>query len=83
MSRTRSEIDSSELFELAALCAGPVAFYEKLGWQLWRGDLFVRTPTGLTRTQEEEGVMIFPMPRSPALDLDSALSVEWRPGEFW
>ncbi len=83
MSRVRSEIDSSELFELAALCAGPVVFYEKLDWRLWRGDLFVRTPAGLTRTHEKEDVMIFPTPRSPALDLDSVLSAEWRPGEVW
>jgi aminoglycoside 2'-N-acetyltransferase I len=71
-----------EHFDLAALCPATVRLYSRLGWQLWRGPLGVRTETGLLPTPEER-VMVLPLPRSPPLDLTLPLSVEWRPGEVW
>jgi hypothetical protein len=69
-------------FELGALCPAAPDLYARLGWVYWRGPLFIRTPEGLTPTLEER-IMILKLPKTPALDLDSPLSAEWREGEVW
>ena len=33
-------------------------FYERLGWETWRGPAFVRTPDGDRRTPEDEGYIL-------------------------
>ncbi len=70
-------------FALGALSPSDPAFYARLGWTLWRGPLGVRTSTGVHPTPDEQ-IMILWLPETPpALDLDAALSVEWRLGEIW
>jgi len=70
-------------FELAALSPSAPAFYERLGWERWRGPLFIRTDDGLLLSTDEEQLMILRLPRTPPLDLDAPLSAEWRRGELW
>jgi aminoglycoside 2'-N-acetyltransferase I len=73
-----------ERFELGALGTGSFRFYERLGWQRWRGPTFVRTADGPLRTPEEDGyVMVLVTPSSPPLDLSAPLSCDWRPGDVW
>lgn len=73
-----------EHYELGALSTGEHAFYEQLGWERWRGPTFVRTDDGRTRTEDEDGgVVILRTPSSPPLDLDAAISCDWRPGDVW
>jgi aminoglycoside 2'-N-acetyltransferase I len=70
-------------YELGALSPTDDRFYAKLGWQLWRGPLFIRTDAGLEATPDE-AVMILRLAGTPAhLDLDAPLSAEWRAGEVW
>jgi aminoglycoside 2'-N-acetyltransferase I len=69
-------------FDLAALSPATETLYTRLGWRFWRGPLAVRTGHGLEPTPGEQ-VMILPLPRTPVLNLDLPLSVEWRPGEVW
>lgn len=69
-------------FDIAALSPSEVAFYQRLGWELWRGQLAVRTKEGLMATPDEE-VMIYRLPRTPELSLTEFLTVEWREGELW
>jgi predicted acetyltransferase len=69
-------------FEVAALSPSDSGFYERPGWELWRGPLAVRTDDGLTFTPEEE-VMIYRLPRTPRLDLNALITIEWRRGEVW
>ncbi len=69
-------------YELGALSPATEGLYARLGWRFWRGPLFVRKDGGLLATPEER-VMILVLPRTPPLDLDAPLSVEWRPGEVW
>jgi aminoglycoside 2'-N-acetyltransferase I len=71
-------------FDLAALCASDQGYplYVRLGWEVWRGPLFIRQNATRIATPGET-VMVYQLPRSPALDLDGSLSVEWRTGEFW
>jgi aminoglycoside 2'-N-acetyltransferase I len=72
-------------YELGALGTGAHAFYERLGWQTWRGPTFVRTDGGQRRTPDEDGdILVLPTPTSPTpLDLDAPLSCDWRPGDVW
>ncbi|MGH2686359.1 MAG: GNAT family N-acetyltransferase [Actinomycetota bacterium] len=71
-------------FPLGALDTGVQAFYERLGWLIWKGPTFVRTESGMVRTAEDDGgVMVRLTPSSPELDLSAPLSCEWRPGDVW
>jgi aminoglycoside 2'-N-acetyltransferase I len=70
-------------FDLGALSPSNAGYYERLGWELWRGPLFIRTSNGLIRSPSEEEVMILRLPRSPDLDSSAPLSAEWREGELW
>jgi aminoglycoside 2'-N-acetyltransferase I len=71
-------------FQLGALDTGVPAFYERLGWVVWRGPTFVRTGGGLVRTEEEDGLVLVRLtPTSPKLDLSAAISCDWRPGDVW
>jgi aminoglycoside 2'-N-acetyltransferase I len=70
-------------FDLAALSPSEPAFYARLGWELWRGPLFIRIESGLLPSPAEEQVMILRLPKTPPLDLGAPLSAEWREGELW
>ena len=71
-------------YELGALATGAFHFYERLGWERWRGPTAVRTPTGLQRTPDEDGYMMILRTRwTPPLDPAGTLSCEWRPGDVW
>ena len=72
-------------FELGALGTGSQAFYERLGWEIWRGPAFVRTPAGGTeRTAEEEGyILVLRTAASPPFELTEPISCDWRPGDVW
>ena len=71
-------------YELGALGTGSQPFYERLGWQVWRGPSYVRTEHGDERTPDEDGyILVLPTPSSPALDLTASISCDWRPGDVW
>ena len=70
-------------YALAALSPSDVEFYRRLGWELWSGPLFIRKDGALLPCADDEQVMIFRLPKTPALDLDAPLSAEWRAGELW
>jgi len=80
MNRLAQEIQD---YELGALSPFSVAYYERLGWELWRGPLYIRTDTGRVRTPRDGDVMILRTPNTPSLDLYAPLSAEWREGELW
>lgn len=74
-----------ERYELGALDTGLTRFYERLGWEVWRGRTTVRTDRGMIGTPEEDGlVMVRRTPTTPSdLDLDAPISCDWRPGDVW
>jgi aminoglycoside 2'-N-acetyltransferase I len=73
-----------EGYELGALSTGAVAFYSRLGWELWRGPTAVRTSTGVERTADDDGgIMVLATPSSPPLNLDDEIVCEWRDGDVW
>jgi aminoglycoside 2'-N-acetyltransferase I len=73
-----------ERYDLGVLSTGTPAFYETLGWELWRGLTYVDAPGGRRRTPDDDGdVMILRTSRSPRLDLDGAIVCDWRAGDVW
>jgi aminoglycoside 2'-N-acetyltransferase I len=70
-----------ELGALGATDAG-AALYSSRGWQRWEGRLFAITPTGIERTEEEEGY-VYVLPVTAAVDLAGELTCDWRDGDVW
>ena len=80
MRRLAEEIIS---YDIGALSPTDEKFYAHLGWESWRGPLFVRTGSEVVPAGDE-GLMVLRLPRTPAgLSLDEPISIEWRPGEVW
>ena len=76
-------IEEIQDFDIAGLAPFSVDYYGHLGWALWRAALFVRMGAGLIASPLDERVMIYRLPKTPSLDLDECISVEWREGEIW
>lgn len=71
-------------WQLAALSPSDADFYQRRGWELWRGPLAIRRAGRLEPSPEDEQVMIRRLPRTPApLDTTGLLTAEWRVGELW
>jgi aminoglycoside 2'-N-acetyltransferase I len=71
-------------YDLGALSATDDAadFYAARGWKLWQGPTSALTPTGIERTEEEDGC-IYVLPRAVSLDLSGELTCDWRDGDVW
>ena len=71
-------------FELGALGTGSQPFYQRLGWEIWRGPTFVRTARGVEPTPDEDGyILVRRTAASPPLQLTDPISCDWRPGDAW
>lgn len=81
----RRIIDEVQGYNLAALSPFGREYYQRLGWELWQGPLWIRMGDTLLASppEDEEEVMIYRLPRTPTLDLTLSLSAEWREGELW
>ena len=79
--RLASEIEHE--YVIACLETERAAFYEQLGWEVWRGPLAGRSEQGVIPTPEQIGIMILRLSQTPALNLDSALTIECQPGRIW
>ena len=80
------EVDAliAQDFEMGALGTGSQGFYERLGWQVWRGPSSVRTDGGEQRTPDEDGyIMALITPQTPPIDIEAPISCEWRTGDVW
>jgi aminoglycoside 2'-N-acetyltransferase I len=71
-------------YELGALSSSEEAmnFYAGRGWKQWRGPTSVMTPTGISRTVDDDGG-IYVLPLAVPLDLDAELTCDWRDGDVW
>jgi aminoglycoside 2'-N-acetyltransferase I len=71
-------------FELGALGTGRHRFYERLGWERWRGPTFARHGSEKIRTEEDDdGVMVLRFGPSRNVDLTDPISCEARRGDHW
>ncbi len=74
----------ADAYELGALGTGSQSFYERLGWQVWRGSSSVRGPAGNVATPDDDGyILVLLTPSTPPLDLDLPISCDWREGDVW
>jgi aminoglycoside 2'-N-acetyltransferase I len=72
-----------DAYDLGALSSSEMAlpFYAARGWQLWQGRSFAMTPTGVTRTKDDDdGIYVLPV---TPLDLTADLIADWRVGDAW
>jgi aminoglycoside 2'-N-acetyltransferase I len=70
-------------FDIACLETESVSFYERLGWEEWRGPLAGRSDDGLIPTPDQKGIMILRLPGTPELDLSLLLTIESHPARIW
>jgi aminoglycoside 2'-N-acetyltransferase I len=71
-------------FEMGALSTGEHRFYERLGWERWRGPTFVRRGSAMIRTEEDDdGLMVLRFGPSKDVELTDSLSCESRSGDDW
>ncbi|MFI8126669.1 GNAT family N-acetyltransferase [Acinetobacter sp. ABJ-A23_2] len=74
-------------YGLAALQPEDEAFYKKLGWTTWWGDLYIKQDTSTYLTDDYE-IMLYPL-SNYMKDLlshcseDDSICAEWREGEPW
>jgi len=70
--------------QLGALSTGSPGFYERLGWERWRGPTFVRRGGELVRTPDEDaGIMVLRVGSGAVVDLHAVISCEARSGDDW
>ncbi len=73
-----------ERYELGGLGTGIAGFYERLGWERWRGRTFVREGEDVVPTPDDDGaILILRTPRTPPLDLTAEIVCDWRIGDVW
>jgi aminoglycoside 2'-N-acetyltransferase I len=65
-----------------ATTAAAAGFYAARGWQLWRGPSSALSPTGIRRTEDDDGG-IYVLTLEAPLDLDAELTCDWRDGDVW
>ena len=70
-------------YAIACLETERPSFYERLGWEVWRGPLAGRSEHGLIPTPHQTGVMILRLLQTPALNLDGGLTIECQTGRIW
>ena len=58
-------------------------FFERLGWQRWRGPRAGRSGHELIPTPEQQNIMILRLATTPPLDLDRLLTIETQAGRIW
>jgi len=71
-------------YELGALGATDegAKFYAERGWKRWRGPTSTLTPSGIARTENDDGA-IYVLELEVPLDLAGELTCDWRDGDLW
>lgn len=70
-------------YEVGCLQTDIPSFYERLGWQLWQGELSGRGDEGLIPTPGQRGVMVLALAHTPRLDVTVDLSIEVQRERIW
>jgi aminoglycoside 2'-N-acetyltransferase I len=81
MRHLASRIDGD--YVIACLETDRPGFYEPLGWERWRGPLAGRSEQGLIPTPDQQGIMVLRLSQTPALNLNSTLTIECQAERIW
>jgi aminoglycoside 2'-N-acetyltransferase I len=86
-SRVMARLDDvvRERWDVGVLGTGEPDFYERLGWERWRGPSYVHGTDGTRRRSADEdgGLMVLRFGASAGLDLDLPITCEDRSGDAW
>jgi aminoglycoside 2'-N-acetyltransferase I len=85
-SRVMSELATTirSLYAIGVLSTDRSSFYERLGWERWRGPSYVRSGGNLLRTaDEDEGLLVLRFGASAGIPLDQAIACDSRTGDDW
>jgi aminoglycoside 2'-N-acetyltransferase I len=75
MTRFADEITD---YDIAALTTESPDFYKRLGWQAWQGSVSFRRVDDRVINLTDSKLMVLSLPRTPVLDLNEPLTVEWK-----
>jgi aminoglycoside 2'-N-acetyltransferase I len=81
MQRLADDIDVD--YAVACLETERPGFFERLGWEVWRGALAGRTTDGVVPTPDQTGVMVLRLSNTPPLELDAPLTIECQEARIW
>ena len=81
MRRLACDIDGT--YVMACLETEREQFYERLGWETWRGPLACRSEHGLIPTPDQRRIMILRLSQTPMLNLEAPLTIECQAGRIW
>jgi aminoglycoside 2'-N-acetyltransferase I len=70
-------------YDIACLKTDHTDFFERLGWERWRGPRAGRSGNDLAPTPDQQNIMILRLVRTPSLDLDRELTIETQAGRIW
>lgn len=72
-------------FQLGVLSTGEWHFYERLGWERWRGPVFVRGRDGrlVRAADEDDGVMVLRCAATADIDPTAPIACDERTGDSW
>jgi len=78
------EVLIRERYEFGALRTGRHTFYERLGWERWRGPSYVIGDGGRTRTPDEDNdIMVLRHGPTAEVDLSAPIACHDRSGDAW
>lgn len=69
-------------YEIGCLETERRGFYERLGWETWRGPLAGLKGSELIPTPDQHGIMVLRLADSQDIDLVAPLAIEWD-GRIW
>lgn len=71
-------------FDVGVLSTSRHGFYERLGWERWKGPTYVRHPDRRVRSEEEDsGIMVLRFGPSIDVPLTDDMTCEARRGDDW
>ena len=79
MKRLAGEIQE---YDIGALSPADTTLYSRLGWEYWQGQLYSRKDRYWLLVPEETAMILRTL-RTPSLEIQAALSIEWREGDVW
>jgi aminoglycoside 2'-N-acetyltransferase I len=70
-------------YDIACLKTERTDFFERLGWQRWRGPRASRSGSELIPSPDQQNIMILRLTKTPPLDLDRLLTIDMQAGRNW
>lgn len=70
-------------YDIGVFAASKYAFYERQGWQKWRGPTFVDDGPDTRPAAPDRGAVMFRLPENSTVSPDADLATDMRSGDIW